>query len=1118
MITFLTGRSGSGKSRYIYRAIREAWEQTPPGTRPDAEPAAGFLPPLILLVPEQYTLQAERELIAQMPTPGLLGIEVMSFRRLGWRVLEEAGGRIRTTVDATGKQMLIWKLLQEHAGELELYCRLGNKNGFIRQLGQVFSWLKQENISAVDLARLDAGAMPLLQEKLTDIGRMLGWFQAATDGRYQDQDDRTGHIIAQMKQAPFLRGARIWVDHFYHFTTPDLRLLGELMTVAAQLTVAFTLNPEPARDGDIFSAMRKNQQRLVYMARQRGLAWHTLHLNADETAKSPALRHLEREIFALPFIPYPDPAPELSLDVVPQLEDEIELVARRIMAEVREHRLRFSDIAILGFDLSAYADSIRRIFTQYAIPFFIDEKRGISATPLVRLVLALLRVFLRGERREDVMAVLKTGLAGFTPTEYEILENYARAYGIEGFRWHREFTLGEATEAAAAEEARLRLQVILEEAFSGWKEADNFAAITRILYDGLEQMQVRQRLDEWILQLQTEENWDKAAEYAQTWAYLINCLEQIDEILGATPAGLAEYSKVLEAGLAGVEVGMIPVTVDQVMIGAMQRSIPAPVQALYVIGLTAEAVPGMLNREDILTAQEQDYLHDRGLEAAKSQDEMIAEEYYLIYRVLNCSRGRIAFSYPLAEAGGGPSIFLRNLQKIFPQLQFTVHGARPEQDPLELVFTGASGMKYLTRQLRGLVAGQPIDAAWREVYAWYEQRPEWIPVLNGLTAALQHRNQVRPLDRRRLDGLYRQPLRLSVSRLEQFARCPFAHFVQYGLRPQPRREFELRAPDIGNFLHQVMQEYGYAVAERALVWEQLDAAKISALLGELLPQVKAALDERDRALFESSYRRRYLYYKVSRIAETSAGEMTRQIAGGDFIPRDYELFYGPGGKLPALHLALPDGSFAQVEGRIDRIDVAHFNQADYFRVIDYKSSARSLHLAEVYHGVNLQLPVYLLAVLNAGPAAERHLAGAFYFAMGDPWMNREEGKSTAELREKRFRLSGLYLDEAEVRALTEREKKGQILVQSAEGALKQAELDLVLDYTELKITEFAGRIASGAADICPVQSVGTACDYCDYRSVCHFDPELGNAYNDQRNKWKRAEALEQMKQGLEMRL
>jgi ATP-dependent helicase/nuclease subunit B len=991
----------------------------------------------------------------------------------------------------------------------------------------LFSRLKQEGIGQELLDGLLEGSeeLPLLREKLADISRLLVWFQSYMAGKYQDADDQAAQVISRMERTPFLQGTKVWIDHFYSFTTPDIRVIEQLFRVAADVTVAFTLDMESGRDQDIFTLTRQNYDWLEGIARRQGLSPVAANLTYDRGEQNEALRYLEKGLFAAPFQAYEGPVKGLELLGAQDGEEEIERVAQRIMTDIYGGEFRFSDIAVIGFDMERYEESIRRIFTQYGVPFFIDARRNIMDTALVKLTLAVLRIFTANSRQDDVVAFLKTGLAGFTTAAGETLENYALAYGIQGFRWYRPFFLGEAEEVAAAEACREKLALILAEAFGALAKADTYGAVTRALYSGLESLNIREQLDGWIAALQGEENWEKAWEYAQIWDYLMNCLDQINEILGDSPVSLAQYANVLEAGLAGSEVGMIPVTADQVVVGTMQRSVIAPVRSLYVIGLQGNMLPGMLSSEDILAAEEQEYLLAAGLKLGRSRDELIGEESYLAYRILSRAREKICFSYPATNGAGQtgtPSLFIPQLRKVFPGLRLATYAGESSRDKLGRIFTGANGMKYLVEQLRMLMDGYEVDDAWRSVYAWYDGRAEWRGILSGAIAGLYHQNQIGKLDMQRLTGLYGEPIRSSVSRLEQFAWCPFAHFVQYGLRPRPRQEFALYAPDIGFYLHRALQEYGRAIAALGLNWEEVDPDTSAAVVRETLQVIP---QDYEQAVFQSTCRNQFLESKLSRIAVASAWALTRQIAQGSFVPQTYELSFGGKGQLPALDFNLPAGDKLTVEGKIDRVDLARIEQKNYVRVIDYKSSDRGLQLSDIYHGLNIQLTLYMLAVLEGWKKKAVQPAGSFYFHMDDPWVDLSQEDDVLLGRDKRFRLRGLLVGEPQILEQMDRNLSSQTASQiipvsrvgKPEGqasVLSAAEFAGVLGYSRNYIQKAGAEIAAGMADIRPVRTESrTACLLCDYQSVCQFDPEFPDNRYVYKAKLGKPEALQRMQAG-----
>ncbi len=1090
-IRYIMGRCGQGKTRQVMAEIREELNLN----RDD---------PVILLVPEQFTLQAEREVINQLDLPGIMRLEVLSPSRLGARVLNEAGGRTRVLLSQQGRYMVLKKVISACEEQFTVYRQACRQPGFIEQCSQILAELKG---SAVDSGVLYECARSLsddtlLKSKLHDISLLYHKFNAHLQDHYVDSEDYLNLVIERFPQSRFLSRARVWIDNFTTFSPSTLKLIEQLMKTAVSTAISLTMElGGEDRDREIFALSRYYYSRWHDQAKNAGLEEHIITVK-NPGKLSPELMHLERELYAYPHRTFPEQPAAISIAALPSPQDEVEALAMRILALVRQGA-RYRDIAVICSDTAAYSGLIKRIFDEYKIPYFLDDKRSILHHPLVELMLSALDVLTRYYRLEDVLRLIKTGLTPVETRDCDRLENYAWRYNIRGRGWLEPFTLGEES---LREEMNLYRQALvnpLQSLAQKVQAESSWSQIARAWFEWLEEMQIPQGLETWVEELISQGRFELASENSQIWNVCVEVLDQIAEVLGGEDTDLKEFRQVLEAGLACSDLGFIPSTVDQVLVGTATRSINQRSQIMFVVGANDGMLPRGSLSEGIFSLDEKEILQSHGVEVGLSNDLLSIEEDFLIYAALSQAEEAVQFSYSLADSEGKalrPSLLIDRLKQIYPGLTVKVETMDAAQAEDHYLLSAGSSYKYLVESLRQALDGKTVSLRWKAVYDWYKTQPDWQFQMTRLEEALLFGNLPGKVDKAQCRRLYAASSQGSVSRLELYAACPFAHFVRYGLRPLERKTYEVEAPDVGDLFHQAILDFAVEMRAKQLDWKALSADHCHDLMDEVMERL---LPRHGEGVFMSTHRYRYLGQRLKRIGQRAAWTLIRHLQSGDFNPLGYEMRFGPGGTFPAVAVELADGETLLLEGRIDRVDVYKHGKDAYVRIIDYKSGPRDLDMNDVYYGLSLQLIIYLMAVLQGlhNPDGMIRPGGIFYFHIDDPLI--EADRDVVEEIEKklaaRLRLRGLALEDAEVVRAMDRDIRGYSQVvpvgMSGEGGfysnsalLTLDQFEIILQHVQHLVKDMSQGIMSGDIAIAPYKKGNKkACSHCRYHAVCHFD-------------------------------
>ncbi|NBD22870.1 helicase-exonuclease AddAB subunit AddB [Paenibacillus glycinis] len=1146
-LRFVIGRSGAGKTHHCLSAITNRILEQPDGA------------PLIMLVPEQATFQTEYALLGRPDSPlqGTIRAQALSFRRLSFRVMQETGGTALTPISENGKNMLLYKIVSRLNKELQLFQGSESQHGFIERLGELMTEWKRYGIDAEALRAFGehysaSTRSSLLGRKLGDLQLISNRLEQELDGLYIDAEDYLAWLVKGFHEAPSMRDCEIWVDGFHGFTPKELQALEALMKHAKNMTVTLCLdkhygNGEMPHELDLFRPTAETFLKLRDLAANNGmdieeplLLGGTPHRFQD----SPMLAHVERQYGHAARKPLRLSAGELadggiSLHAASGRRAEVEAAARDIVRRVRDEGLRYRDLAVMVRNAPDYNDYIKAIFADYGIPFFLDQKNAALHHPLVEFIRSALEIAAFGWRFEAVFRCIKTELlvpddGSVTRETFDLLENYALATGMNGNKWlslsqwkplMRDTLDGDPAQAGERElrefeaivDAREAVVPVLKKFIRELKKAADVRGMCEAVYRLLMAVDAPDRLERWSRKESAAGNALRAREHRQLWEGVMDLLDQLTEMTGTEAVSIELFAGMAETGLESLKLASVPPSLDQVLIGSMDRTRSGNIHVCYLLGASDGVMPQRMQEDGVLTEQERETMESGGLVMAPGVRRKLLDERFMIYNALTTPSRHLWISWPLADEEGKsllPSEVIRQIKGLFPGLVEAGAAVEPapgmpEAEQRSFMAHPERTLSYLITQLRAWRHGTAISPVWWETYNWYAIRPAWQHKLGRLVGSLQYSNEEPSLSRETADMLYGKLLRGSVSRMERFVSCPFQHFAIHGLRLRERAQYKLAAPDIGQLFHAALSRLTETLGDR---WGSLSAEELrahcSAIVGELATRLQSQI------LFSSS-RHQYVARKLTDIVGQAAvilGEHARRAA---FRPVGLEIGFGPDGPLPPVTIPLADGRTLEMAGRIDRVDAAQTTDGLLLRVIDYKSSAKQLRLEEVAYGMALQMLTYLDVLLTHAPewlGQPAKAAGALYFHVHNPMLSSSNGLPPAKARAemlKRFKLKGLVLaDEETVKLMDNALTTGYSDLlplalkrdggfYSSSSVVSDGQWDTLRRSVRGTLRRIGDRIAGGDVSISPYRLGGkTPCQFCDYKPVCQFDPLIeGNEYN-----------------------
>ena len=1035
--SFCFGPSGSGKSRLLRQMIIKKAGKSLASMGKDRTK-------YIVVVPEQYSMQTQRELVLEHPAHVLMNIDVLSFGRLAHRVFEETGTDRRTVLDDIGKSLLLRRVASRCAEELEILQRGIHRPGMIDEVKSVLSEFMQYGIGEEEIGKMAAYAgehgQNALQARLRDLGRLYAEFRSAEKDAYVTSEETLDLLAAAIPKAASLQGSVIVFDGFTGFTTVQYRVVMALIRCASEVVFSFTVSPDqgphigvtaaggPAgSEENLFYLSRKTVFDIIRMASKEGLKrGEDLYAGLDG-ALSPAsgtgaepigerglprfacsrvLAHLERQLFRYPLLPFEEKRPgetaeSLQLFAASSPQEEVRLIFGKVRKMIAQTGCAYRDFSIVTADLETYGDLFALEAERAGIPVYIDRTSGAFHNILIEGIRSVLQISSENFSYDAVFRYLRSGLSSLSQEETDRLENYCLANGVRGRKkWAAAFD-------ASCEEARRKFlreaAPVTGDPEEKTRRARTAAVRTRELYDFLAGCGAQEQMQSLADSFGEAGDVVRELQYRQIYRTVIDLLDQIYDLAGQERMSARDYLELLEAGFSQIRLGTLPQRVDRILVGDIERTRLTQIRHLFVAGVNEGSIPRSASRGGILSDMDREFLAAGGTVLAPTpREQMFTQRLYLYLNMTKPSR-TLTISFPTVSRDGKslrPSYLVSILRELFPALSLEF----PEGEPVRGRITGrADSLSLLAEQLRVFVEGNPQD---RDAFArdfpllyGFHTSPEVMAdrqvreaVGRLRRAALsQYRPQV--LQSRIAHALYDDVIVGGISRMETGARCFLSHHLRYGLKLRERDIYEFEPVDGGSILHAALQRFDAMLQSEGLSWHDFsreDARRLSALA---LQQEAGVY--RNLLLYKSARDEGRLGRYAKRLLRT-VDTLQYQIRKGDFLPYASELsFGGQEGGLPAIRFDLSRGRRLLLVGRIDRVDQCAGEGRRYLRIMDYKTGRNDLDEDLIRRGLQLQLITYMEALMKAGPAVfpqgqqEVFVPSAMlYYRMNDPFIRK----------------------------------------------------------------------------------------------------------------------------------
>ena len=1070
------GRSGTGKSTYIYEKINQ-----------NIKSKKNYL-----IVPEQSNLMAEKNLIEYTKSDTLLNTEVLTLSRMAKRVRDEVGG-VDNNISSAGKSMIIYNILQANKSKLNF---LGKTQKNITIVSQLITELKKHNIG-IDSIRNLTYENKYQELKFRDVSIILEEYNNRLNNNFLDENDTLSILAKQLKKSKQFDNCNIYIDDFNGFTPQEMNIIEELIDKCSELYVGICLdelNILTSPENDLFYFNRLFALKLIDMAQRNNCEISTLKLENSYRFKNEEMKFLESNFNKMSKEKYNKATENIFVTVESDRYTEMEDVARKISLLVEHENYNYSDIAIVTENGDEYTEIARAVFAKYDIPIFIDEKKDLNQNLLIQYILFMLELFQKNWSYESVFAYLKTSIFDIDSNDLYDLENYSRKWGIKGKKWKEVFNYEEINEIQEKLEGiRQKIIIPLVKFYDEFQKERTIKQLCTLLYQFIADNEIDLKLNSILGQNNQVEIIE---EYQTTYKALITILDEMVKIFGDEIVSFEKFKDLLQIGLENTKIGKIPASQDQIIMGDVSRSRNHSIKVLFIIGMNDGVFPKASREEGFLNDSDRQYLKANDLSIAKNSIELLFDEQYNIYNTFTIPSEKLYLSYCSADSNGAslrPSITIKKIKMLFPQLEEGSYLV----DEFEIVKNSNAILDQALKKYSSFLLGEEIEDEWVKIISYYYKT---MPNLfNKMLEGYYYSNQPKDIEKKYLDKMYGSNMKTSISRLEAYRQCPFGYYMTYGLKLKEREDLKVQPIDTGSFLHEVIDDFFEYFRKENRSPKDVEDDEMRQILNEIINQ---KLESSRYKLLTYTPKYITLSKRLKRTVLEAVEYIIYTLKNSDFEIYGNEVEFSDTSEIKPIQIELEDGSKVEIVGKIDRVDIGTIDNDTFVRIIDYKSSIKKLDMNKVEAGLQIQLVTYLDAIVEQKDFLP---GGALYLGMIDKLVDASSAASNEEIEKlikKNYQMKGIVVSDINVIYAMDKNlidgtseiipvsinKSGEINNKKS-SVLSKDEFYALQKKIKSIINQISKEIMSGKIEIKPYKySNQTGCDYCKYHTICMFDP------------------------------
>lgn len=1092
-ITCILGKSRCGKTTYIYNLIKNNYDNNLNNNVKS-----------LIIVPEQFGLSTEKKLTSFLDKGGLFNVEILTFKRMCYRVFNDIGLDNKHITDV-GKKLIIYDILSKNKFNIFNSSSKGN----IENIIDIFSEFDRYQIN-IDEAREIEYTNVYLNNKMQDLLNIYENYHNVLDEATVDANNDLDILCNYISESN-IKNMDIYIDEFYGYTNQEYQTILELANYN-NVYISFCIDKTELSDNslDIYKSNILAYKKLLRLCNENNIKIiETINLNKKNDIKregNKEIIHLANNIFSYPYKVFDDSnRGENNINLYACLNDsvEIENLAQNIVKLI-DKGYKYSDIVVITRNSERYANLIWGIFYKYNIPYFIDLKKNIIDNQISNLIFSLIDIVINNFSYEAVFSYLKTGFLDIDLDDVYLLENYVIKWGIKGYKWYKEFKYEYDDNNQDLKDKLERLNIIREKVIvplitfkTNILKQKTMQDIVKIIYEFLNKNNIQKAIEDKMYLFHTNGDIDIEKEYLDIWNYYVETFNQLILSLGKTNIDIYEFKNILEIALTDTKKAFIPLYQDAVMIGDIERTRTHDVKVIFFIGVQNGQFPIVYGSEGVLSDSDREFLYNNNIELAKTTKMKELEDQFNIYKMITMSTDKVFFSYIMNDLDGisyRPSFIISKIKKIFNIAEQIIDNDYLSNDYIYNVNTAFSKL---------------FENANNEYHNYFKEylNEEYIRYKNILNYTT---NMNITLSKENIDKLYGNIFKGSITKLEEYVKCPYSFYLKYALKITEREKYHVRFLDIGNFNHEVLDEFFSYIISHNIDLNIITEKEVEDIANNIIQNLFVNIKS---DMIKNAKNFNVLKIKLRKVLIKSIWVLILQLRGSSFKPIKTEAEFGDGKDYHKIVLELNDGKQVHLIGKIDRIDLADTQDGKYIRIIDYKSSKKSAQLSDIYNGLNLQLITYLDAVTNEDK--DIIPGGMLYFKIDDPIISTKQDISKEELEKmliNELKLNGFILnDKSLIRHMDHNIDKSSNLVNvkindeglsTNKNALSLDEFNKLQHYSKKILTDISNEIMSGRIDVKPFwkSKISNGCMYCNFNSICKFNSKDKNcSYNIMRN-------------------
>ncbi len=1071
----------------------------------------------VVIVPEQINLTTEMFLLDELQS--ILNVQVYSFQRLSNKVFGESGIRNLINLEETGKIMLLKLILNRNEKRFLYYKRSSFKSGFANELSEFLSEFYKNDITQEELDNLinNEDVKEIVRLKLHDIKIILEEYNNYLSEKFISSDETLDLLANKMSDSTYLKDINVIIDGFYGLSEQEYKVVRNLLKMAKSFTITFNVNIK--RETDYFTSLnkfdpyfetKKMVNKITDIIKEENLNVSKISLISEDLDINRDLDFLKYNFFMYKNVSkFEGEVENIELLSSRNKIEECDNIAKKIV-QLSNSGYAFNEMKVICSDVSEYKTLLQGVFLQYDIPFFIDEKDSIVTNSLVEFIINSIDVFVSNFSFEKVMNLLKIDLFyedSFEEFEIEIFENYLLEYGIKGYQFANEFTYGKNNKRYDLEKINLTRSKVIEKLSPFTKDITSSkkyetTELCKRLYDLLMSNNTIEKIDNIIEKSVESNNLKRKQEYEQIWDKIINLIDKIVDVFGSEMVTVKQFGELVKEGLESTTLGMIPMSQDEVTVGDYSRSKFRKSKVVFVMGAKDDSYPVKPKENSVITDVERQGLKKYS-EKITTVSDIFLKQNLLIYDILVTASEKLIISFPVFTLNSNQNteaLFIKKIKDMFPNISYNSTN--------EIIITNKRTMFPLIIDIiKKQKIGIDVTENELEFLRTYEEDGSYCHDIEIIKNVIDGYKPNQILSQNSIYSIYENKMQTSVSKLESYAKCPFAYFLQYNLRLKDRKMFEVLHVDIGTVFHAILDEFNKTIDDLGIKFQEVTEAQIS----EIVEDVVENLDKNEFLLiFNNSYRYSYYLERIKEIAKSSIGALSIHLREGDFSIFKSEFEFGQD-KISKIVINIDDEKEIELTGKVDRIDILEDGENRYVKVLDYKTSHKKFNEDDVVLGTQLQLLTYLDILIKkgneifGGNKEFKYLPGGiYYFEIKSPKVNEVMEKNSEVIKQKilsEFKLEGvtnssdkLYtkvdnnLENGSSSDIIKVRVKKDGDLYSDSSVYTNEQFDEIRAKVNEKIVEISKNIFDGKIDIDYDKSENLkACKYCNFSGVCKRD-------------------------------